>query len=640
MAKDESIKQAVNYNEDNIQTLSWNEHIRHSSGMYIGSLGDGSDPDGGIYILLKEVIDNSIDEFTAGFGKEIIINVDEKTASVRDFGQGIPLGSVIKATSTLNTGGRFTSDVYKKSIGMNGVGTKAVNALSVDFYVCSHRDGEKSWAKFSKGEFLDSGREPTDEKNGTFVSFTPDPDMFVGYSFRTEYVEELVRNYSYVKTGLTLILNDTPYSSQNGLVDKVTELLAGEAPIYPPICLKGDDIEIVMTHSDASLLNLASYVNGQFTRFGGTHLSGFKEAIAKVLMDFYKKNYTADDCRQGLCGAISIQMQYPVFDSQKKTKMNSDLWNGEDKSGPTVRNYIIEFLTKSLGNYLYMHKDIADVIESKIKDSMNERLEISKIRNSNKKSRNRGVYNENLRDCKFHYCDKASKLNEEFLPQTSIFITEGKSASGTVTKSRDANFQAVFSVRGKSKNSFQSSEEKVLENAELSNLVASLGIDESLDGLRFNKVIIATDADDDGMHIRLLLATFFLKYYQELVRDGHLFVLETPLFRVKTRKENRYFYSIDDKNDYLKGLDPGKDKPEITRFKGLGEINESEFKHFIGKDMRLSPLMIAEGEDVHKLLSFYMGKNTYERQQFILNNLRSAEELEGVDINEMSDYGN
>jgi len=631
---DKNMQTESSYTEDKIQTLAWNEHIRHSTGMYIGSLGDGSDPDGGIYILLKEVIDNSIDEFTAGYGKQIIIIVDGKSASVRDFGQGIPLGSVIKATSTLNTGGRFTSDIYQKSIGMNGVGTKAVNALSEDFYVCSYRNGERSWARFSKGELLDSGREPSNEKNGTFVSFTPDPELFVNYSFRTEYVEELVRNYSYVKKGLTLILNDIPYSSQNGLPDKVSELLEDNAPLYPPIVLKGDDIEIVLTHSDASSISLASYVNGQFTRYGGTHLSGFKEAVSKVLMDYYKKNYSADDCRQGVCGAISVQIQYPVFDSQKKTKMNSDMWNGEDKSGPTVRNYIIDFLSRNLDTYLRMHKEVADIIESKIKDSMKERLEISEIRNSNKKAKSHSFYNENLRDCKYHFCDKPTTGNGEYLPQTSIFITEGKSASGTVTKSRDANFQAVFSVRGKSKNSYQSSESKVLENAELRNLVGALGIGDSLEDLRFNKVIIATDADDDGMHIRLLLATFFLKYYPELVRNLHLFVLETPLFRVKTRKENRYFYSVEDKNEYVRKQSSAREKMEITRFKGLGEINESEFKHFIGKDIRLSPLLISDGEDVHKLLSFYMGKNTYDRQQFILRNLRSAEELDGIDMDD------
>jgi len=631
-----NIQTKTGYTEDKIQTLAWNEHIRHSTGMYIGSLGDGSDPDGGIYILLKEVIDNSIDEFTAGYGKQIIINVDEKKASVRDYGQGIPLGSVIKATSTLNTGGRFTSDIYQKSIGMNGVGTKAVNALSIDFYVCSYRDGERSWARFSKGELLDSGREPSDEKNGTFVSFTPDPELFVNYSFRTEYVEELVRNYSYVKKGLTLILNDTPYTSQNGLVDKVTELIDVNKPLYAPITLKGDDIEIVLTHSDTSTISLASYVNGQFTRYGGTHLSAFKEAISKVLMDYYKKNYSADDCRQGVCGAISVQIQYPVFDSQKKTKMNSDMWNGEEKSGPTVRNYIMDFLSRNLDTYLRMHKDIADVIEAKIKDSMKERLEISEIRNSNKKTKSNSVYNENIRDCKYHFCDKPTKANEAYLPLTSIFITEGKSASGTVTMSRDANYQAVFSVRGKSKNSYQSTDAKVLENAELKNLVYALGIGESLDDLRFNKVIIATDADDDGMHIRLLLATFFLKYYKELVLDGHLFVLETPLFRVKTKKENRYFYTVEEKDAYINQLSQ-KEKVEITRFKGLGEISETEFKHFIGNDMRLFPLCISEGEDIDKLLSFYMGKNTLERQQFILRNLRSAEELDGVSLDEAAE---
>lgn len=601
--------------------------------MYIGELGDGSDPTHGIYVLLKEIIDNSVDEFSAGFGKEIIINVDEKSASVRDFGQGIPLGSVIRATSILNTGGRFDTKTYKRSIGMNGVGTKAVNATSVEFYVCSYRDGEMSWAKFSRGELLDSGRGPSKEKNGTFVSFTPDSLLFVDYAFRMDYIQNMVKNYAYLKKGLALVLNGVTYLSKNGLLDLVNEKLGGGA-LYPPIHLEGEDIELVLTHSENSGTSIPSFVNGQYTWEGGTHLSAYKEAIAKVLMDFYKKNYTPDDCRQGVVGAISVQIQEPIVDGQRKSRLSSTyMWMGQNgETGPSVRSYIIDFLSKNLDNYLHMHRDVADAIEAKLKESMKEREEISQIRNSNKKSKSHNIYNENLRDCRFHFCDKETKLNQEFLPQTSIFITEGKSASGTVTKARDANYQAVFSVRGKSKNSYQSSESKVLENAELRNLVAALGIGDSIDDLRYNKVIIATDADDDGMHIRLLLATFFLKYYQELVTDGHLYVLETPLFRVKTKKTNRYFYSVDEKNEYLEQMAQTREKTEITRFKGLGEINEGEFRKFIGEDIRLSPIRIAEGEDVHQLLAFYMGKNTFERQQFIIGNLRTEEELEGIDI--------
>lgn len=632
MAKAEKPQQAT-YEEDNIQTLEWNEHIRMRPGMYIGGLGDGSDPDDGIYILLKEVIDNSIDEFSAGFGKEIIITVDEKSASVRDYGQGIPLGSVIKATSTLNTGGRFDGSVYKKSIGMNGVGTKAVNALSSDFYVCSYRAGECSWARFSKGNLIDSGREPSSEKTGTFVSFTPDATLFVDYAFKMEFVQEMVRKYTHVKTGLVINLNGEPYKSENGLVDEVLDNISGKQ-LYPPIHLTGEDVEIVMTHTAGAGMRLSSFTNGQFTRQGGTHQNAFRDAVAKVLVDFFKKgDYTADDCRQGFCGAISVQIQEPIFNSQKKTEMRSDyMWMKDNKTGPSVRNFITEFMSKNLGNYLYMHKDVASVIESNLKEAKKEREEISRIRNSNRKPRNHGVYNENLRDCQHHYCDKATKANIEYLPQTSIFITEGRSASGTVTKTRNPNYQAVFSVRGKSKNSFQSTDAKVMENEEFRNLVAALGIGDSIAGLRYNKVVIATDADDDGMHIRLLLATFFLKYYRELVSGGHLFVLETPLFKVKSKKDIRYFYSVQEKDEYLASINTMRDKVEITRFKGLGEINENEFKNFIGQDMRLQPLEIGKGKDVQQLLSFYMGKNTPDRQQFIIHNLRSEQDLEGVDI--------
>ncbi|MCQ2272979.1 MAG: toprim domain-containing protein [Bacteroidales bacterium] len=622
------------YNDDSIQTLPWNEHIRRRSGMYLGSLGDGSDFKDGLYILLKEIIDNSVDEFTAGFGKEIIIDIDEKTATVRDYGQGIPLGSVIKATSVLNTGGRFDTSVFQKSIGMNGVGTKAVNATSVDFYVCSYRDGEKSWARFSRGELLDSGREPSNEKNGTVVSFTPDPLLFVNYSFHPDIVESMIKNYSYVKRGLAFILNGTTYLSKNGLSDKVSDV-SGEQSLYPIIHLEGDDIEVALTHTDNSGINISSYVNGQYTWEGGTHAAALKEAIAKVLMEFYKKNYTPDDCRQGMVAAIYLRIQDPIVEGQQKSKLTSTyMWQrGNGDTGPTVRSYVIDFLSRNLDDYLHVHKDIADAIESKLKDSMKEREEITEIRNSNKKSRSHNVYNENLRDCRYHFCDKETKVNQDFLPKTSIFITEGKSASGTVTKARNANYQAVFSVRGKSKNSYQSSEAKVLENVELKNLVAALGIGDSIEGLRYNKVIIATDADDDGMHIRLLLATFFLKYYRELVLDGHLYVLETPLFRIKSKKGNRYCYSVNEKNEVLNQLNAGKEKIEITRFKGLGEINESEFCKFIGEEMRLSPLTISSGEDLHKLLSFYMGKNTNERQKYIIHKLRSEEELEGIELN-------
>ena len=603
--------------------------------MYIGRLGDGSELDDGIYMLLKEVIDNSVDEFTSGYGKEIVVDVDETTASVRDYGRGIPLGSVIKAVSTLNTGARFDDSVYQNTIGLNGVGTKAVNAMSTEFHVCAYRDGQCSWARFSKGILLDSGQGPTSEKNGTFVKFTPDPSLFVDYSFRMEFVEKMVKNYSYVKAGLKLTFNGNQYLSENGLVDLVNESLTVSA-LYPPIHLVGKNIDIVLTHTEGGETNITSFANGQYTYEGGTHLTAYKEAVAKTLMDFFKKNYTADDCRAGLVGAICIQLQSPLFDSQKKSKMSSNfMWEKDGVPGPTVRSYVNDFLLKELDNYLYIHKDVASAMEARIKEAQKEREEINQIRSSNRKSRSASCYNENLRDCRCHYCDKPTKNNESFIERTSIFITEGKSASGTVSKARDANFQAVFSIRGKSKNSYQSSESKVLENVELRNLVGALGIQDSLDGLRYNKVIIATDADDDGMHIRLLLMTFFLKYYRELVLAGHLFILETPLFRVKSKKCNRYCYNSAEKAEAIEECEKmgNKDKDiQITRFKGLGEINEKEFENFIGENMRAEAVVIAPGEDVHELLCFYMGTNTLERQQFIIANLRSEEELEGTDL--------
>lgn len=625
----------VTYGDDQIQTLEWNEHIRRRSGMYIGRLGDGSDLDDGIYMLLKEVIDNSVDEFTSGYGKEIVVDVDETTASVRDYGRGIPLGSVIKAVSTLNTGARFDDSVYQNTIGLNGVGTKAVNAMSTDFFVCAYRGGRCSWARFSKGVLLEDGQGPTSEKDGTFVRFTPDPSLFVGYSFRMEFVEKMVRNYSYVKAGLKLTLNGTQYLSQNGLVDLVNESLTSAA-LYPPIHLIGKNIDIVLTHTEGGEANVTSFANGQYTYEGGTHLAAYKEAVAKTLMDFFKKNYTAEDCRAGIVGAICIQLQAPLFDSQKKSKMSSNhMWEKDGVPGPTVRSFVNDFLAKELNNYLYIHKDVAAAMEARIKEAQKEREEINQIRSSNRKSRSAACYNENLRDCRYHYCDKPTKNNEGFIEKTSIFITEGKSASGTVTKARDANYQAVFSIRGKSKNSYQSSDSKVLENVELRNLVGALGIQDSLEGLRYNKVIIATDADDDGMHIRLLLMTFFLKYYRELVLGGHLFILETPLFRVKSKRGNRYCYDTAEKAAAIAECEKMgiKEKDvQITRFKGLGEINEKEFENFIGDQMRADQVEIGHGEDVHELLSFYMGSNTMERQQFIIDNLRTEEDLEGTDI--------
>lgn len=622
----------VNYNDDSIRTMEGLKHIRLRPGMYIGALGDGTDPRDGIYTILKEVLDNSVDEFTTGFGKNIIVDVDEKTATVRDFGQGIPLGSVIKAVSTLNTSGRFDDSVYQKTIGLNGVGLKATNALSIDFQVASYRDGECSWAKFSRGELVDSGREASEEKNGVLIRFTPDEAMFPNYEYKMEHLEQMVRNYTCVKVGLTMTFNGRPYRSENGLPDWIAYNIP-QMPLYEPIHLEGKDIELVLTHYDGSGTILGSFVNGQFTIDGGTHLSAFKEAVARALMDFYKKDYSADDCRQGLVGAIYIHMQDPLFSSQQKIALYSEKISRKDgEDGPTVRSFINDFVSRNLGNYLLMHKDVSALIEKKIKQAYKLRQEINDIKNRNKISKAASVYNENLRDCRVHYGSRASKELAQYIDQTSIFITEGKSASGTVTKVRNPICQAVFSIRGKSKNSYRSSEAKVLENVELRNLVAALGLSDGLDGLRYNKVIVASDADDDGMHIRMLLVTFFLKYYIDLIKAGHLYILETPLFRVKTKKQNHYCYSQEERDAAVAEF--GKEKVEITRFKGLGEINEKEFRDFIGKDMRLVPITIDEAEDVQMLLSFYMGVNTFERQKFIMKNLRSQTEIEGIDEDE------
>lgn len=621
------------YNEDSIRTLAWNEHIRERAGMYIGQLGSGEDEHDGIYILLKEIMDNSVDEFTMGYGKIIEVNITEKSAEVRDYGRGIPLGSVIKAVSTLNTGGRFDDSVYQKTIGLNGVGTKAVNALSDNFFVASFRDGETSWGRFERGVIVDSGRGPTTEKNGTKVAFIPDPTKFVDYSFRMDYVEKMIKNYMYVKKGLTLRLNGKDYLSINGLIDLVSDSLAPQ-PLYAPIHLEGEGIEIILTHNESGPATYASFVNGQNTYDGGTHLAAFKEAVAKCFLAFYNnKKYTPEDCRDAIVGVISLQMQEPIFKGQHKSRMTSDyMWEKHGEKGPTVRSFVNDFIAKQLDDYLHIHKDIAATIENKIKEAVKEREEINEFRSSTKTKKSGSFFNANLNDCRVHYSDRRTKANEEFIDQTSVFITEGKSASGTVNKARNPVYQAVFSIRGKSKNSFRSSEAKVIENVELRNLVGALGVSEGLDGLRFNKVILATDADNDGMHIRMLLMTFLLKYYRELVETGHVYILETPLFRVKNKKESKYCFTREEKDAAFADLVKRDSKTEITRFKGLGEISEKEFKDFIGDNMRAEQVSIHEGEDIHMLLTFYMGQNTYDRQQFILREMKSEEEMEGTNI--------
>ena len=628
-----------NYTDDNIRTLEGVQHVRMRPGMYIGRLGNGNNPGDGIYVLLKEIVDNSIDEFAMGFGKEVRISIEGNDVAVRDFGRGIPLDSVVKAVSILNTGGKFDDKVFKKSVGLNGVGTKAVNALSESFYVCSHRDGTASWARFERGELKDSGKEPTKEKNGTLVKFTPDSMMFGEYAFNMDYVETMVKNYSYLKKGLTLNLNGTAYKSENGLLDLVRENLS-EEPLYPPIHLEGEDIEIVLSHCNAYGENISSFVNGQNTRDGGTHLAAYREAIAKTLKEFFKKNYDPADCRQGVVGAISIQIQEPNFEGQTKTKLGSNyMWEKQyhDESGslktdigPTIRSYVNDFIAKNLDNYLRIHKEIVPVIEEKIKASQQEREEISgiqkKTRERNKKT---SVYNRKLRDCRYHYSDKVTEKTQENIENSSIFITEGDSASGTITKARNANYQAVFSLRGKPINCYKESRKKVAENEELNLLISALGVEDDLENLRYNNIIVATDADDDGMHIRMLVLTFFMKYYPDLIRRGHVHILQTPLFRVRNKKENRYCYSPEEKEAAISALKTGV---EITRFKGLGEISPEEFVHFIGPEMRLDLVSLADEESIADIMEFYMGDNTMERQNFIRQNLRSEEELEDVNI--------
>ena len=629
----------TNYTDDNIKTIEGVEHIRLRPGMYIGRLGDGSKEGDGIYVLLKEIVDNSIDEYAMGFGKQVQISIEDDVVTVRDFGRGIPLDSVIKATSILNTGGKFDDKAFKKSVGLNGVGTKAVNALSESFYVCSYRDGECSWARFERGELKDSGREGSKEKNGTLVTFKPDSMMFSKFSYNLDYVRTMVKNYSYLKKGLTLVFNGESYKSENGLLDLVNENLS-ETPLYPPIHLEGEDIEIVLSHGNAYGENISSFVNGQNTRDGGTHLAAYREAVAKTLKDFFKKNYDPVDCRQGIVGAISIQIQEPNFEGQNKTKLGSTyMWEKQVKGkdgvlttdiGPTIRSFVNDFISKNLNNYLTIHKELQPVIEEKIKASQKEREEISSIQKKTRERNKRAnVYNRKLRDCRFHFNDKVTEKTAEDIEKSSIFITEGDSASGTITKVRNANNQAVFSLRGKPINCYKESRKKVAENEELNLLISALGVEDDLENLRYNNIIVATDADDDGMHIRMLVLTFIMKYYPDLIRRGHVHILQTPLFRVRNKKATKYCYSVEEKEEAVKALKTGV---EITRFKGLGEISSNEFVDFIGENMRLDPVKLSDEESISDIMSFYMGDNTIERQNFIRENLRSEEELEDVNI--------
>ncbi len=601
-----------NYSEDDIKTLDWQEHIRRRPGMYIGKLGDGSTADDGIYVLLKEVMDNSIDEYMMGFGKHIHVTIADGKVSILDYGRGVPLGKVKDVSSKMNTGGKYDSKAFKKSVGLNGVGIKAVNALSTHFTISSFRDGETITVQYEKAMVTAEGAiEPTSEENGTFVEFIPDPTIFVGYQFRDEYVENLLKNYVYLNTGLTIHYNGKKFHSKHGLADLLNDNLTSEC-LYPIIHLKDTDIEVVITHTNQYGEEYYSFVNGQHTTQGGTHQSVFREAFSRVIKEFYNKNYDYADIRSGVVAAINIKVEEPVFESQTKTKLGSkDM--GPD--GPSVQKFISDFLKKELDNHLHKHPDTAEVLNKKIQDSEKERKAIAGVTKlARERAKKANLHNKKLRDCRIHYNDAKGDQQD----QTCIFITEGDSASGSITKSRDPNLQAVFSLRGKPLNSFGLTKKIVYENEEFNLLQAALNIEEGLDGLRYNKVIIATDADTDGMHIRLLILTFFLQFFPDLVKKNHVYILQTPLFRVRNKKETIYCYSEEERIRAIAKLGAN---PEITRFKGLGEISPDEFKHFIGKDIRLDRVTMKKEDSVKEMLNFYMGKNTPDRQGFIINNL-------------------
>nr|WP_315146614.1 DNA topoisomerase IV subunit B [uncultured Flavobacterium sp.] len=613
------------YNEDNIRSLDWKEHIRMRPGMYIGKLGDGSSSDDGIYILLKEVLDNCIDEFVMGAGKTIEVSIKEKTVSVRDYGRGIPLGKVIDVVSKMNTGGKYDSLAFKKSVGLNGVGTKAVNALSSYFRVESVRDEKQKGAEFSGGNLvLDEEIIETTKRKGTKVTFIPDETIFKNYKFRYEYVIRMLKNYCYLNNGLTILFNGEKYFSENGLKDLLEETISVEDLEYPIIHLKGDDIEIALTHSKTQYSEeYHSFVNGQNTTQGGTHLAAYREALVKTIREFYNKPFEASDVRKSVVTAISIKVMEPVFESQTKTKLGStDM--GSEPGMQSVRTFVNDFVKNKLDNYLHKNPETADALLRKILQAERERKELSGIRKLAKdRAKKANLHNKKLRDCRAHLTDTKNPRNLE----STLFITEGDSASGSITKSRDVNTQAVFSLRGKPLNSYGMSKKIVYENEEFNLLQAALDIEDDMENLRYNNIVIATDADVDGMHIRLLLITFFLQFFPELIKEGHLYILQTPLFRVRNKKETIYCYSEDERKEAIEKLKP---KPEITRFKGLGEISPDEFKNFIGETIRLDPIMMDKNTSVEQLLSFYMGKNTPDRQDFIINNLKV--ELDTIEV--------
>ena len=606
------------YNDEDIKTLDWMEHIRKRPGMYIGKLGDGSHADDGIYVFLKEVLDNSIDEYMMGFGKTIEVTIADGMVSVRDYGRGVPLGKVVDVSSKMNTGAKYDNKAFKKSVGLNGVGIKAVNALSSLFRITSWRDGESKEVEYSKAVVTrDSGTIPSKEPNGTLVTFVPDDTIFKNYQYKEDFIEPLLKNYVFLNSGLTILYNGKKYYSRHGLVDLLNEYLTSE-PLYPIIHLKGEDIEVVITHCNQYGEEYYSFVNGQHTTQGGTHLSAFKEAIGRVIKEYYNKNFEYTDIRAGIVAAISIKVEEPVFESQTKTKLGS---KDMGPNGPTVTKFINDFLKKELDNYLHIETETSDILLKKIQDSEKERKAIAGVTKlARERAKKANLHNKKLRDCRIHLNDAKGDKTEE----TSIFITEGDSASGSITKSRDPNLQAVFSLRGKPLNSFGLTKKIVYENEEFNLLQAALNIEDGLDGLRYNKVIIATDADVDGMHIRLLLITFFLQFFPDLIKQKHVYILQTPLFRVRNKQKTIYCYSEEEKQKAIKEL--GKN-PEITRFKGLGEISPDEFRYFIGKDIRLDLVSLKKEDLVKDMLEFYMGKNTMERQNFIIDNLVIEEDI-------------
>ena len=606
--------EASNYTEENIKSLDWREHIRLRPGMYIGKSGDGSSPDDGIYVLLKEVIDNCIDEFVMGEGKIIDIIINDDYVSVRDYGRGIPLGKLVEVVSKMNTGGKYDTKAFKKSVGLNGVGTKAVNALSSKFNVSSTREGKTKVAEFELGILKNEDLNSSDQKNGTSVLFTPDESIFKNYKYRMEYVEKMIKYYVFLNPGLSIVVNDKKFFSNNGLKDLLEDQTNINDFLYPVIHLNGKDIEVAITHSRTQYSEeYYSFVNGQYTVQGGTHLSAFREAIVKTIREFYGKNYESSDIRKSIISAISIKVMEPIFESQTKTKLGS---TDMGKGMKSVRVYINDFVKKNLDDYLHKNQDVAEIIQNKIIDAEKERKELSGIRKlAKERAKKANIHNKKLRDCRIHLND----LKKPKRLESTIFITEGDSASGSITKSRDVNTQAVFSLKGKPLNSYGMTKKIVYENEELNLLQSALNIEESIEGLRYNNIVIATDADVDGMHIRLLIITFFLQFFPELIRTGHLYILQTPIYRVRDKENTFYCYSEEEKNDIVNS---SKINYEITRFKGLGEISPDEFKNFIGKNIRLDPVIADYSTTIDKLLSFYMGKNTPDRQQFIINNLK------------------